>query len=73
MDIIPVLDRERFIAATLYKKLWIHDYLPCFYPFSLNRMVGRNPLEKAFGDISRGFFYVRQKPRRRFKGFNIIR
>ena len=22
---IPVLERERFIADTLYKKLWIHD------------------------------------------------
>jgi hypothetical protein len=28
---IPVLERERFIADTLYKKLWIHDFLPCPY------------------------------------------
>jgi hypothetical protein len=21
--------RERFIADTLYKKLWIHDFTPC--------------------------------------------
>jgi hypothetical protein len=29
--IIPVLSRERFIADTLYKKLWIHDSMPCPY------------------------------------------
>jgi hypothetical protein len=29
--IIPVLTRERFIADTLYKKLWIHDSMPCPY------------------------------------------
>lgn len=28
---MPELERERFIADTLYKKLWIHDYLPCPY------------------------------------------
>jgi len=33
-DYIPELDRERFIADTLYKKLWNHDYTPC--PYSLD-------------------------------------
>ena len=63
--IIPVLERERFIADTLYKKLWIHDYYAmsisdvvfCFYPISLNRMVVRLSW-KSVGNILQGGFFM---------------
>jgi hypothetical protein len=53
---IPVLERERFIADTLYKKLWIHDFKPCPYwtwlfcwnPLVENRAGAVNsPIEKS--------------------------
>lgn len=58
---------ERFIADTLYKKLWKHDDKPCPYGrgfyvvlIGLNRMTGW-PLLKMFGEhfFKEVFFYVR--------------
>lgn len=59
-DLVPVLDRERFIAYTLYKKLWIHDYSPCpytldvaflFLSFCLYRLV----CEASFESVGKHF------------------
>lgn len=54
---MPGLDRERFIANTLYKKLWKHDnnamsildvaFFLCFY-LCFNRMIGNASLEKCW-------------------------
>lgn len=54
---MPGLERERFIADTLYKKLWKHDNnamsildVAFFYVFTyvLNRMLGDASLEKCW-------------------------
>src|SRR4051812_48062103 len=65
---IPVLERERFIADTLYKKLWIHDFLPCpyrtwlfvFYPNSLyrKRKIQLKLSYKVWGHIFIGGFFM---------------
>ncbi len=53
---MPGLERERFIADTLYKKLWKHDNMPCPYRTWLFlcfylcfiRMIGDASLEKCW-------------------------
>lgn len=68
---MPGLERERFIADTLYKKLWKHDNyamsisdVAFFYVFAyvlLERLV--KPLLKSVGKhFTRRFFYFWPKP-----------
>lgn len=61
---MPGLKRERFIADTLYKKLWKHDTMPCPYwtwlflclVVCLNRCMGEASLEKCWETFNKEVF-----------------